>query len=159
MARNFAKSRVSTGYDAAATTIVLSPGGGEKMPAVPFNAVWWNATAYPDPSDDPRREVVTVSAIVGDTLTIARAQEGTSASIKNTLGAIYMLIAGLTAGWMNATEEALGKKVDAISTGASFRVKGGNLQLWNKDALKWQTMFSAGFTQVTSTIGLGPFED
>ncbi len=100
-AKNFAKCQVSTGYDAAATSIVLTTGHGAKLPSVPFNAVWWNASDYADPSDDANVEVVRVTVIATDTLTITRAQEGTTASTKNTSGRTYKMIAGLTAKAIN----------------------------------------------------------
>lgn len=95
-AKNFAKATVSTGYDAAATSIDLSSGGGARFPTPPFNATWWDSTTYPDPADDPNREIVRVTGIASDTLTITRAQEGTSASTKNTAGKTYKLLAGFT---------------------------------------------------------------
>lgn len=98
---NFGKVTVSTGYDAAAVTIVLNAGDGAKLPAVSFNAVWWNALDYADPTDDPNREIVRVTNISTDTLTVTRAQEGTSASTKNTAGKVYKMIAGLTAKVLN----------------------------------------------------------
>jgi hypothetical protein len=100
-AKNFAKVTVSTAYDAAATSIVLSSGHGAKLPTAPFNAVWWNATDYADPSDDPNVEIVRVTAISTDTLTVTRAQESTSASTKNTASKTYKMIAGLTAKIIN----------------------------------------------------------
>lgn len=100
-AKNFAKVTVSTGYNSAATSIVLSSGGGAKLPIPPFNVVWWNSTDYADPSDDPNVEVVRVTGISTDTLTVVRAQEGTSASSKNTGGKTYLMIAGLTARTVN----------------------------------------------------------
>lgn len=99
-AANFAKVTVSQGYDSAATSIALISGDGAKLPTVPFNAVWWNVGSYADPSDDPNREIVRVTANSSDTLTITRAQEGTSASTKNT-GNTYKMIAGLTAKTIN----------------------------------------------------------
>jgi len=96
-AKNFAKVTVSALYDASATEVVLAAGDGAKLPATPFNAVWWNSSDYPDPSDDPNKEIVRVTNIATDTLTILRAQEGTSASTKNVAGKIYKMIAGMTA--------------------------------------------------------------
>lgn len=101
-AKNFAKVTVSIGYDASATSIVLSSGHGAKLPTVAFNAVWWNVTDYADPSDDPNVEIVRVTAISTDTLTVTRAQEGISASTKNTAGKTYKMIAGLTAKAINS---------------------------------------------------------
>ena len=95
--KNFAKVTVSTGYDAAATSIALTAGHGAKLPAPPFNATWWNDTDYPDPSDDPNVEIVRVTAKATDALTVTRAQESTSASTKNTASKTYRMIAGLTA--------------------------------------------------------------
>jgi hypothetical protein len=94
---NFGKTRVSTGYDASATSIVLASGDGARLPSSAYNATWWNGTDYPDPADDPNREIVRVTAGFGtDTLTVTRAQEGTSASTKNTAGKTYRLLASPT---------------------------------------------------------------
>lgn len=96
-AKNFAKVTVSDGnYDASATSVVLIGGDGGKLPAVPFNVVWWNATDYPDPADDPAVEIVRVTARSTDTLTVTRAQEGTGANDKNVAGKTYKMIAGVT---------------------------------------------------------------
>ncbi len=107
--KNFAKVTVSTGYDAAATSIVLSVGGGAKLPATSFNAVWWNATDYADPSDDPNVEIVRVTVISTDTLTVTRGQESTSAATHNTAGKTYKMIGAFTK-----------KTYDDIFTNGSF---------------------------------------
>jgi len=58
---------------------------------------WWDSTNYPQPADDPNVEIVLVTARSGDTLTVTRAQEGTSASTKNTgSGAVYRMSLGVT---------------------------------------------------------------
>lgn len=94
---NFAKATVSAGYDAAATSIVLSGGHGSRFPSVyPFPITWWNATDYSDPADDPNREIVICTTRAGDTLTVTRAGEGTSASTKNTASKTYRMLAGIT---------------------------------------------------------------
>jgi hypothetical protein len=99
--KNFAKVTVSTGYDASATSVVLSGGHAVKLPAVPFNATWWNSTDFADPTDDPNVEIVRVTAISTDTLTVTRGEEGISASTKNTASKTYRMIAGLTAKTFN----------------------------------------------------------
>lgn len=106
-ARNFAKVLISGLYDTIATSVTLTTGGGAKLPTAPFNVVWWEPSTYPDPSDDPNVEIVRVTGIVGDTLTVVRAQEGTSATTKNTPGKTYQMIAGLTAKVMNTDLAAL----------------------------------------------------
>lgn len=94
---NFAKATVSAGYDAVATTIVLSTGHGSRFPSTfPFPISWWNATDYSDPADDPNREIVICTNRSGDTLTVTRAGEGTSASTKNTVSKTYRMLAGIT---------------------------------------------------------------
>jgi hypothetical protein len=96
-AKNFAKATVSTGYTSGATTVVLASGHGAKLPAAPFNAVWYDSTLYTDPSDDPNVEVVRVTVVSTDTLTVTRAQESTSAANHNAGGSTYKLVAGPTA--------------------------------------------------------------
>jgi hypothetical protein len=93
---NFIKLTVSTGYDQNATSILLHS-GGSLLPAAPFNMTWWNSSDFPDPSNDPNVEIVRVTAVSGNTLTIARAQEGTVASTKNAAGKTYQIILGITA--------------------------------------------------------------
>lgn len=95
--KNFALATVSTGYDDDDTSIDVASGHGAKLPAVPFNVVWWNATDYANPADDPNVEIVRVTARTDDTLTITRAQESTSASTKNTGGKTYKLMQAVTA--------------------------------------------------------------
>lgn len=55
---------------------MVTAGHGTRFPAVPFNATVWASGALPDPTN---AEIVRVTAISTDTLTITRAQEGTSA--------------------------------------------------------------------------------
>ena len=94
---NFGKATVSTGYSSAATSIVLTTGHGSRFPSTfPYPLTWWNATDYPDPADDPEREIVIVTARKGDTLTVTRAGESTSATNKNTGGKTYKMILSIT---------------------------------------------------------------
>jgi len=100
---NKGKVTVSTGYDAAATSIVLQTGDGAKLPDPTvdgaYNLPWYDSSNYWDPIDDPNYEIVRVTgpAGTGDTKTILRAQEGTGASTKNTSGATYLMFLGPTA--------------------------------------------------------------
>lgn len=98
--KNFAKVTVSQGYDDAAVSIDLESGDGSRLPdpsVANFNLVWWNSTDYPDPADDPNREIVRCTGKSTDTLTIVRAQESTSAATHNTAGKTYKMILGATA--------------------------------------------------------------
>ena len=98
---NFGKVQASLGYDNTALSIVLKVADGLKLPNPSadgaFNLVWFNSTDYADPTDDPNREIVRVTAKSTDTLTITRAQEGTTASTKNINGKVYLLILAITA--------------------------------------------------------------
>lgn len=94
---NFIQLTVSTGYGSSDSTIVLSSGGSSLPNSGAFNAVWWNTTDYPNPVFDPNVEIVRVTSVSGNTLTITRAQEGTSASTKNTAGKTYSIMLGITA--------------------------------------------------------------
>jgi hypothetical protein len=95
--KNFAKATVDGTFESADTEINLVTGGTARLPDVPFNAVVWNATDYPDPSDDPNVEIVRVTDNTAEVLTVDRAQEGTFAADHNEAGKTYKLIAGMTA--------------------------------------------------------------
>ena len=102
---NFGKATVSTGYDAAATSIALTAGHGSRLPSTfPYPLTWWNFTDYPDPADDPNREIVTVTNRSGDTLTVTRGAESTGASTKNTVGKTYKMLLGLTKAMYDALQ-------------------------------------------------------
>lgn len=100
-AKNFGKVTVSAGYSNLDTVIVLNSGDGTRLPNPStdgeFNLTWWNSTDYPDPADDPNREIVRATAKTGDILTVIRGQEGISASNKNTPGKTYKMILSITA--------------------------------------------------------------
>ncbi len=98
--RNFGKVTVSTLYDSSATSIELTQGGGGKLPTPQtdgsFNITWYNSTTFTDPSDDPNVEIVRCTYRDGNTLTVIRGQEGTSATNKNTAAVTYKMVLGLT---------------------------------------------------------------
>lgn len=153
-AKNFAKVTVSTGYDAAATGIVLTSGGGALLPTVPFNLVWWNSTDYSDPSDDPNVEIVRCTVIATDTLTVTRAQESTSAKTKNTAGKTYKMIAGLTAKVVN-TDLAASAYLSPLAAGS---VAVGNGTAGDKTGTITSHVFICDTTTgavSTNFIGLG----
>lgn len=97
---NFGIGTVLLPYTAADTSIDLVTGDGARFPdpgvVGAYNVTWWNASAYANPSDDPSREIVRVTAKLVDNLTITRAQEGTSASNKNAALATYKISLGFT---------------------------------------------------------------
>jgi hypothetical protein len=98
--KNFCRVNVNQGYDSSATTIQLALGEGNKLPDPAtegqYNLVWWNATDYSDPTDDPYKEIVRVSSKSGDQITISRGQEGTTAQNHNLSGKSYKMMLTLT---------------------------------------------------------------
>lgn len=76
--KNFAYSLVATAPSPATTgtSLVVTAGQGSLFPTAPFDAVIWPAGSNPLSTN---AEVVRVTAISTDTLTIVRQAEGTSA--------------------------------------------------------------------------------
>jgi hypothetical protein len=76
--KNFAYSNVATAPSPATsgTSLVVTAAQGALFPAVPFNVTVWPASVQPLSTN---AEIVTVTAIATDTLTIVRAREGTTA--------------------------------------------------------------------------------
>lgn len=96
--KNFATATLAaTLPDASTTTFTVASGHGLLLPAVPFNAVAWNSTDFASPDLDPSVEIVRVTAKATDTLTVVRAQEGTTGATHNTGGKTYKLLATVTA--------------------------------------------------------------
>lgn len=142
---NFGKVSVSTTYDASAVSVVLATGEGARLP-VPsvsgaFNLTWWNYTDYPDPSDDPNREIVRCTARTSDTLTITRAQESTSASTKNTAGKTYKMVLAPTKKFMDDIYAALGTptKETFATTALTTTLTLANTPIANTSTLIYQT--------------------
>ena len=159
---NFVQVQASTGYNSSVTSILLQSGQGSKLPAAPFNLVWWDSTDYPNPANDPNVEIVRVTVISGDTLTITRAQEGTSASNKNTGGKTYSLVLGITAKMISDIGTATGGGVpvenEVVSgSGTSWTLANtpvsGSVKLYAGTRLQPTTDYSisgAGITTVAS---------
>jgi len=107
--KNFLKETLASGYSLSATAITLPDASRFPNPAVDgaFNIVWWNVTDYPDPADDPNKEIVRVTAITGNIATITRAQEGTTATSKNTSGKSYQIALALTKKTMDDIDTTL----------------------------------------------------
>lgn len=130
---NFGEVTVSTGYNASATSIALLTGDGALLPDPStdgaFNMVWWNCTNYANPKQDPNKEIVRITARSTDTLTITRAQEGTSASTKNTGGKTYKMALVATKKFRDDVNTALGaaKRVSQTwAVGGEIKVPSGD---------------------------------
>lgn len=172
-AKNFAIALVSTGYDDDDTSIVLESGAGAKFPDPAtdgeYNLVWWNSADYPNPADDPNAEIVRVTAISTDTLTVTRAQEGTAASVKN-VGGAYKMMLGITAKTIDDIIDMLATKISQggdslgtdmiIGTGDSeyliFRTNGNN-RGWIEPGGDWYiaTQLGVGVDPGAATLTVG----
>lgn len=80
--KNFAVGVVATAPSppTSGTSVILGAGQGARMPETPFQGTLFPAPSASDPFPTPANaEIVTVSNVATDTLTIARAQEGSTA--------------------------------------------------------------------------------
>lgn len=123
---NFAEVTVSIGYNSSDTSIALTAGHGARLPQPStdgaFNATWWNFTDYPNPTDDPNREIVRVTARSTDTLTVTRGQEGITATTKNTGSKTYKMVLSITKKMITDIDAGISSgmtlgKVNAVNTG------------------------------------------
>lgn len=78
--KNFAYSLVATAPVPAdtGTSLIVTADQGTRFPAVPFYATVWQAGVMPSVTN---AEIVLVTDVTSDTLTITRHQEGTSARV------------------------------------------------------------------------------
>lgn len=108
--KNFAYSLVATAPVPAAsgTSLVVTATEGANFPATPFNAVVWPAGAQPT---NANAEVLRVSNIAGDTLTIARTQEGSSA---RTIVVGDQIAAAITKKTLNDVEGEIAPATDQV---------------------------------------------
>lgn len=129
--KNFARVTVSTGYSSSDISIVLTTGDGLKLPTTSdgnYNLVWWNSSDYADPSNDPNVEVIRVTNLTSDTLTITRAQESTLATNKNTSGKTYSMaltvtekmITDINAKLQKTIQFTIGDGINIIQTGTTI---------------------------------------
>lgn len=123
--KNFAFGTLASGINSAATSLDVGSGEGARFPAVSFNAVIWQSTDYSHPAAAYHAgdaEIVRVTGISTDTLTITRAQEGTSAVNLNTGGKTYQIWAGPTDGYWDqlyANGDIMTTRGDLVRRGAS----------------------------------------
>jgi|GEM_PF-4357985 len=109
--KNFAVTTLAAGVDATATSITVTD--ATKLPNPPFIAVIWNSTDYPDIVSDPNVEIVYVSAVNLNTLTVIRGYDNTTASAHNTAGKTYKIANILNAGLENDIKTFVNSKGQA----------------------------------------------
>lgn len=135
---NFAFGTLASGINSAALTCDVGAGEGARFPAVPFNVVIWNRTDYPTPAHaywSNEAEIVRVTNIATDTLTITRAQEGTTARNFNTGGKTYEIWDTATALYwtqLYANGEVMTTRGDLVRRGASIPERFALGSLWTR---------------------------
>ena len=165
--KNFAVATLSTGYNATATSIVLTAGNGAKFPDSlnGYNVSWWNSTDYSSPDEDPNVEIVRVIGKSTDTLTIVRGQEGTTATVKNITLKEYKIALTLTSKTIQDIDELaslkpLGAYAFLKSSGSyadtpvmpiNFQVK-GNFTMFKRFGAN-TSAYNAGFVDVQNDAG------
>lgn len=152
---NFAESTAS-GYNASATSITVGAGEGARFPQPStdgaFNLVWFNSTDYTSPAQDPNREIVRCTARSGDTLTIVRAQEGTTASVKNAADKTYTVMLGPTAKMITDIETLLdAKEVSANKDTDTSLTANSDVKYPSQKAVK--TYVDTGLAGKQATLG------
>lgn len=102
--KNFSFSTVAVAPSPAAsgTSIDVATGEGANFPAAPFNATVWPAGSIATVAN---AEIVRVTGIAGDTLTIAREQEG---SIARTIVVGDQIANTITAKLLTDIENSIG---------------------------------------------------
>jgi hypothetical protein len=115
--KNFAYSTVAVAPSPASsgTSLTVATGDGALFPATPFNATVWPTAAMPLATN---AEVVRVTNIAGDVLTITRAQESSSA---RTVVIGDQIAATITAKTLTDVESAAG------GAGTNGAITGGSL--------------------------------
>lgn len=95
--KNNARSTLASGMSAGSgTTATVASGTGSRFPAPAtdgnFWVTVWSHVLYADPFDDPNMEIMLCTARSSDTLTVTRAQQGTSSNAHSTGNAIRLLL-------------------------------------------------------------------
>lgn len=115
--KNFAVGTISAQLPIDGTTLTLQPGEGDLFPPTGsdnyFVGVIWGSS-YSSPQSDQTREIVVAYRLSGDTFTITRAQEGTSAK-QWEVGDNFMLTA--TAAVFDEYENTFAPKDYPVFTG------------------------------------------
>lgn len=89
---NNVQSTLASGINNSATSITVASGTSFPTPVNGYWATIWDADTYADPALDSNMEVVRVTGKSGATLTVTRAQRGTSGVSHSTGNAIRGLI-------------------------------------------------------------------
>ena len=139
--RNFALATVVgvPSPPSSGLSLTLATGEGASLPTPPFNMTVWAANQAPTPAN---AEIIRVTAITGDTLTILRAQEG---SMTRQIVVGDMIMAGITAKTFTDIEQA-------VSVGGSATLTFANASAATVTVThnRGQTGYAVSLTQTTA---------
>jgi hypothetical protein len=136
--KNFAVSSVAVAPSPAAsgTSLTVASGDGARFPAAPFNGTVCPAQALATPAN---AEIVRVTAIAGDVLTIVRAQEGTTA---RAIAIGDLIAATITAKTVTDLESGVNfpqlATPGSVAVGAGTPSQNGAIRLENANAGPWR---------------------
>lgn len=124
--KNNAKTTINQVGGLTASALSVTVADASKFPDTgDFLVTAWNKTLYPDPTDDINREILKVTNVVGNVLTIERGQEDTTAHVHANGQAVEMLI---TAGTFEEIENAIlvSSNLEIIGENLSSQANGSN---------------------------------
>lgn len=152
--KNFAIATLSAGYNSSATAIGLIPGDISKFPNPltegQYNVTWWDSTLFPSPDKDSNVEVTRVLTSSVDTLYVLRAQEGTSASNKNTGGSTYKVALTFSKKTYDDITNSLLTKYS--STGGNITVTSIVASLGSFNSLTANSLSSFAITSISASL-------
>ena len=147
--KNFAKVTLASGYSSSDGSVYTIANDGAKLPQPStdgsFNLVWWNSTDYPDPTDDPSKEIVRCYSRTNDNLLITRGTETTSAANHNTGSKVYKMAVAPT----KKLVDDLNTKFGWIKAGSTTITTGGTPQ-----GLQFTTPYFSGLNYVFIPFGM-----
>jgi len=110
---NNAKTTLNGGINSSVTELVVTD-ATDFSDSGDFLITLWDSDTYNDPTDDSNREICKVTGVSGNTFTIERAQEDTTAHSHSNGAMVAMLI---TAGHFTEIEDAI-----TANAGSAFDV-------------------------------------
>jgi len=164
---NDGEAIVSGTHTSLSTTITLLAGERAKLPDITdkaCNLVWYLASKYDRPKDDPNSEVVRYTATSGtNDIIVTRAQEGTTATAKNLSSTGYRLVSVLTAKMIVDIEMNLSKMkttyvVGPAGSGVEYECDGTNDEIQIQEAIDDCNTAGGGTVQfLVGTYNVGTY--
>ena len=138
---NFVSTLVQTAPSPAVsgTSLTVSTGSGTLFPATPFNCVIYPVASFPTKLNT---EIVRVTSIVGDVLTITRAQEASTAQV---IAAGNIISLTITAKTLTDVENSVAMLYNSGSNNSSSRYTPGiGWQFYNSTTGLWHALICTG---------------